>query len=497
MAKPNKWAPLSYPSSSIFESAASSNGAATAATAPSAVGGARNENNVLQNKSKRGPNPYFPLHRYVLVAALRELLLIDGQIDVRTLRLIDVNNNGNGNGGADGDVREACCAQDACCKSSIDIVPPDGRNCRFTCAEELVNFMIDQALDGGGDPTQERIEIIVGRDKEISVCESTYCTSNNHVERDNMAIIVSSKRKVSDVDEHCRKKPRLDCSSFPIHLVQLVRSNAVVLQSRSATSSSRDAANHVSPMQSSFQSTVSFPSDADIQEFLLFPQLQRQQQQQHHNYYQNVKKPIMALPPLLQTSITNESHLRSIAHDLSSFIINKYELHTPLSIFLGYKSSSKSKSIDKSKLVSIFADVLFDVSHALYAWIQTELELQRATTESDTKMKGNRVCIPTQNNNTDTIKNSLFDERALKRIGGFDPSSLLPLALGVKYCNENHLSWEEYAMTEEGRKALEVHTPSCDGKRKDALYEIGKWRRGRRGRALRDRAGAAPSFVVG
>lgn len=491
MTKSNGWAPLSYPSSSIFELIDSRRAVSGGGIADTASG---NKSATPQkNKSwRRHPNPYFPLHKHVLVAALKELLLIDGtMIDVRSLRLIDRDDCD-----VVADVKTGHCAQKEAKDSTVDIVPPDGKMkidfSRFTCAEDLIEFMLEQVIHSGGENDQTQRSDC--REKEISMCESTYIAYGSVDEKEMVA--VASKRKVSDVDEdeHCEKKPRLGCRSFPPHLVQLVRSNVVVLQKNrhAASSQDRPAANN-SPMQS-FQSCVSTISDEDIQEFLQCPQIVMQKQ--HPN------KPIMALPRLLQTNIVNESHLRSKSYQLSSSLLNSYYelLHAPLQIFLGYKSS-KTKSIDKSKLISIFANVLFDVSHAFYAWIQTEAELQcKETTMSlNGGKKGNRVCIPTQShNNDDNIKNSLFDERALKRIGGFHPSSLLPLSLGIRYCHVNRISWEEYAMTKEGKKALEIHccAGALNGKRNEMLLEIGKWRRGRRGRGFRDGGGAA-SFVVG
>lgn len=47
--------------------------------------------------------------------------------------------------------------------------------------------------------------------------------------------------------------------------------------------------------------------------------------------------------------------------------------------------------------------------------------------------------------------------KSIRRIGGWEPASLLPLALGIHWCHCNGVSWEEYALTMEGMRALELH----------------------------------------
>jgi hypothetical protein len=93
------------------------------------------------------------------------------------------------------------------------------------------------------------------------------------------------------------------------------------------------------------------------------------------------------------------------------------------------------------------------------------------------------------------IKNALFDHRAIKHIGGFDNSSLLPLALGVHRCRQKKTTWTEYAASAEGKNALSLHHATADESTKvrkrqndivgsAALFEAGRKRRGRRGRSI-------------
>jgi hypothetical protein len=471
----NKWAPLSYPSSSIFM-----------ASRPQAS---------VPKKSERHANPYFPLHHDVLCAALRELLLLDGTIDARTLRIRDASTGG----GIKMDVR------DTSRPNSVDVVPLEEtkKNTslgRFGCAEELVESIVRRAVDKRADINEQQVlEHVYNPEKEVSMCESRPMP-NNPMDQDLLG--VSSKRKVSDADDACidTKRFRRD-NSFPSHVLQIVRSNVVVLQRPSPNSAHEEATNDLATddlsAPSNFATSLSV-SDDELLDFLRFPQLQKQQSA-------NKQTTLFALPHLLKTSIADESQLREVAHKMSLSIFVTYDLEAPLRIFLGYKSN---KSVDRNKLVTIFSDILFDVSHAMYAWVQTEKEMTASNVggmkDSSTK-KGKRVQIPTASLNASDvesiIKDSLFDERALKRIGGFEPTSLLPLALGIRHCILNHMTWVEYASTIDGKRAMEFHLRSNDDKmkkrRSSELFEIGKQRRGRRGRALRMGRVDDASYVVG
>jgi hypothetical protein len=460
----NGWTPLSYPSSCIFSSA----GASSKTTKERCGGGV-----VLKN-SHRIPNPYFPLHRDVLVAAMRELCLLDGKINPRTLKLRDGANCGADEKDFQVDTQDVSSGGIARDKAEVDIVPPENVSFRFSCAEELVEHMIHQAVQTRDGPISMKEE-----EKEVSSCELPVKSGTDEVKQTDS---IQSKRKVSDVDEsylYATKRPRIE-TSFPSHLVELVKSNIIILQ-RTAAASTVDTES--TTIQPTMQPSTSV-SDSDLQAFLHHPQMQKQN-----------SKPIMALPPLLQTSIYNEMHLRNMAHTMVSSILKKYNLDTPLQIFLGYKSI---KCINRNKLITIFADVLFDVSHAMYAWIQTEKEMYGNSTAR--QVKGHRVQIPSrQSVDMNAVKEALFDDRALKRIGGFGSSSLLPLALGVRYCQLNNVSWEEYAQTDEGRRAMEIHFPNDVEKRRynEVLFEVGKCRRGRRGRALRGSRANEASNIVG
>lgn len=445
-------------------------------------------------------------------AALRELLLLDGTIDAETLDAETLVISG-----------EVECVDNQCKNTkSATCGVDDGDNRlsfgKFMSSEQLVESMICKAIS-----IDKRCDDVHGGvflhhdnyddDKEVSMCESSPMLCSNVSNLDGQH--TQSKRKVSDVDEPYNfDAKRARHNSFPPHIIELVQSNILVLNRTSIDSPDEQSSRgKASPSLSNIATHHSNSTESivsKIEEFLRFPQMQKPHaHEQQFNSSSSSSKPMFALPRLLKVSINSETQMREIARIMAFSILGNYTLDTPLRIFLGYKSN---KSVDRSKLVSIFADVLFDVSHAIYAWVQTEKEMSSTRHDGGqnaiSKSQGNRVQIPipSQSDHVESIiKKSLFDERALKQIGGFEPYSLLPLALGVRHCRLNGLSWEEYALTAEGRSAMAVHlqygvTGICMKSKKryhnEALFEIGKQRRGRRGRALRMGKVANDSIVL-
>lgn len=147
-------------------------------------------------------------------------------------------------------------------------------------------------------------------------------------------------------------------------------------------------------------------------------------------------------PVFLEVSIASESVLRELARDVTRRLVESFDEKT-IRLFLGYKSSS----LKRDRLLAVLAEHLFDVSHAMFAWKQTEEEIQSqllATSDLDQR-----------------IVSILFDSRALRKIGGFDDSSLLPHALSIYRLSKKGVSWEDFAKTENGRALLKHHV---DGK---------------------------------
>lgn len=524
----NRWAPLSYPSASIF-----------ASSLPSRDGGSDEAKSTLLPTARVG-NPLFPLHRDVLFATMRELLIIDGKIDHRSMQIIspveleskavdtmnlDACSNEHHTTALSSDDDEGKVDTFSSLKkrriqdTSIDSLPilheqkvvvlDQSQNqhqphvvpitehfdyTRFRNAEALVNCAVDRAYThhtSAERPSDEHdTSHVTGA--SIQTTEKPSTVGSCHI---------TSKRKVSDAEDnmgHDHDDSNLD---FPSEIVSLVRSNIMLLH----TSPSGTALTKL--MTTSYSSIEFLPfnatncseeTDRAILSFLRHPKSQRDQQRG------NTGQTRLVLPQLLEVSIDDECKLRAKAFRMVSSMVNTFpgnDMNTSLRAFLGYKSS---KSPTRDRIVEMISDLLFDVSHAMYAWIHTHETLLRSKgTDDIADDVKNCSSMDMQ------IKSSLFDERALKRIGGFEPESLLPLALGIRRCRLSNISWEQFAISNEGRNAMRVHSnqqvevlgelndgdelhtsrrrkrqPIGSSMISNSLLELGKKRRGRRGKSI-------------
>lgn len=174
------------------------------------------------------------------------------------------------------------------------------------------------------------------------------------------------------------------------------------------------------------------------------------------------------LPDLLEVSICVESYLHKLTYNMVVKMTETFD-DKILREFLGYKSSM----LKREKLVHKIADYLFDISHALFAWEQTENELTKsnhnhhlhANDEYNTNSNQPRkspitpfIVSSVVKKKTDAIvRDSLFDNKALKKIGGCGAPSLFMHALSIGRLARNKISWEEYAKTGIGKKMLKHH----------------------------------------
>jgi hypothetical protein len=454
-----RWAPLSYPSAVVFSSSNRDLGS----------GGER-----ITSIATRVADPFFPLHRDVLLAAVREWLIIDWKIDHRTMGVVTTRK-------VEVDVIPVTVIDAKEGQSRPHLVPNgvDNKECdinhtRFRNAEALVEYVVDRSRLVSAGASGEN--------------DDSFRTSSIATERPDSS---ASKRKVSDASDDS-KLIHDSYSNFPPWIASLVRSNIRLLR----TSPSGSKLARLTPQSGMVFNPIT-PTNAEeidhaIHSFLRHPRLQREQQQA------NVRHITFALPRLLEASINDEGSLRARAREMISSIANSFcgndANFFPLRAYLGYKSN---KSPSGDRILGIISDILFDVSHAMYAFIHTQEGMIRAGVAN----VANRANLDMQ------IKSFLFDDRALKRIGGFEPESLLPLALGIRRCRETGTSWEEYAHSEEGMMAMGVHSKrdefavgelaegeifaSLGRKRRGgsfsvngSLLELGKKRRGRRGRSM-------------
>ena len=109
----------------------------------------------------------------------------------------------------------------------------------------------------------------------------------------------------------------------------------------------------------------------------------------------------------------------------------------------------------------------------MFAWDQTESELfgssllMRTTTmknldEKSLAMRDKQIC------------DTLFDNRALRKIGGFDPSSLLYHSISINRLCAKKESWEHFAKSSLGKKMLRHHFDD------QTKVNVGQIRRGQR-----------------
>ena len=516
----NRWAPICYPSSSIFASRGEGEGC------------------TLANNRIRKADPFFPLQRDVLLAAMRELLIIDGKIDPRTMKVavpvaeekVTCNvNQKNANRSDKKRARSASADTNKATGGAVPTLSDDDEEEKDKCAPSLpkkqrlqsssVDSMVElqkelvqpaasaqphvvpiaekQPFDYSQfDSAEELVEYAVNRAKVQGHNEPAPFSAEEQT-------TVTSKRKVSDVDDMEAQDAK--GAPFPSSVVSLVRSNIMVFQSNSGAPNSLTKLQNCLPQslltereKNIFHSALSsrvtmaellpqgtenFEKTNDaIIEFLRQPQLHRQRQQG------NANKSLLVMPQLLEASVTDESYLRESARNMVVAMIHSIpgnDFEVPLRVFLGYKST---KTPSRERLLDIICGVLFDVSHACHAWLQTERDIMRKSHVSKEAIGSKDMDVH--------IKNALFEQnhRAIKNIGGFEDTSLLPLALGIHRCRQKSTTWAEYASSSDGVNAFAIHYAAADDspkvrKRQNdivgnaELFETGRKRRGRRGRS--------------
>jgi hypothetical protein len=169
------------------------------------------------------------------------------------------------------------------------------------------------------------------------------------------------------------------------------------------------------------------------------------------------------IPAFLDVSISFESTLRNLAYRMISEICLSFE-DEPIRMFLGYKSGA----LKRERVVQMLSDYLFDVSHAMFAWKQTEIEVTSQRTGAVLSVQTSFL------QEVDSlVRDSLFDERALRKIGGLDDSSILRHAIEISRCKRRKETWENFAKTATGRRLLSHH-------RSGTVHLVGQKRRGQR-----------------
>lgn len=162
------------------------------------------------------------------------------------------------------------------------------------------------------------------------------------------------------------------------------------------------------------------------------------------------------IPHMLHASISDEARLRDRAMAVTRELV-KYFNDKSLGLFFGYKSSSAK---NRDRLTQLLGSFLFDTSHAMFAWVQTEHEIMSDQNQSaDLDME---------------IRTALFDRRATEKIGGFKSHSILPQAISIGRLRARNTSWEKFTQTAQG-KIMFAHLSN-----EKSTLDAGKERRGQR-----------------
>jgi hypothetical protein len=360
---------------------------------------------ALYNSEKEELNPFFPLHKNVIQAAVRELLILDQVMDATSLELVETQ------------VEEP----------KEKKTRKRKRNAENRVMKQVIidlNQEKKKNLDNANQDMTAASEISEQDSKEaeakqqlVAPEELTRVVLNKivncwHEEKKGESTLPDSKkiRKVSDAD----------AMTVP----------SVTVISHHSIDSQYSAHLAVAATNMIHQEDNTINLDTIIQQLeKMFPSAS--QKDLLTNLYKKNQ-----IPNMLDLSIIVEAHLRQIAFEkvktMGTFISD-----LALREFLGYKSPTAKYE----RVMELMSDFLFDVSHAMFAWEKTEQDINASNTQT-----------------TDaTICKTLFDSRALRKIGGFEPTSLLYHALSINRLEAKKESWVEFAKTPAGKKMFSHH----------------------------------------
>ena len=445
------WTSLKYPQSSVF---------------PANRGGDH------QARLDRNMNLYFPLHQDVLLAAVRELLILDGTLHGTTLKVSEEVVKFHHNGSSvpkylqhlDLVQWRAFKAAHLALKTTSKVTANKSTRkrknlCRGTINNQVKRSKRDEIVPdlvknnsasdesvGEGD-TNFLFKQLEGRDEEARHHPSAEDIAHSIVLRARMVVFADS-----DAISKCEERSRAESNSGKDIEAPIEPSGAAGVDRHPvAREGYRDISNFLSLSERTPDGSIRIQVSAK------------------------------SMPSMVQTSISSEAILRDAAMTMTTRLVESFS-DTSLRLFLGYKKTPAV--VGRDRLIRLLAAFLFDASHAMFAWDQTEEEL---------------LSSPGENSNDErdidsVIQKSLFDERALRTIGGFEPSSLLPHAISIARLRRRRLidskksnlnSWEFFATTAQGSRMLSHHRGLGGGgssgcKSSSSVINVGKQRRGQR-----------------
>jgi hypothetical protein len=434
-----QWKPLCYPQSALWPFRADNESPAEDRTDGSS--------SPRQTATNLETNRFFPLHRDILQAATRELLLLDCTLDARSftprteqLRFVEVDCR-------QGDDRAERAEQDeknpqfltryrAHLQSSpttyvwverrsegtersnelamrqprkrprVDPTsgdpsnqnpPPaeNGHDTSLPSAEAIVDILVQRIVEDEWKPNRDSLVLVGDAPDTVTHDQGTPYVP---------------PRKVSDVDR---------------------------MTSRSSSSLSL----------ADFVATASCLGPQDLSHFVRLSNdgTYSNTNLQIHQNNTNYDKVALSKNDLLETSIAMESTLRSYAYQLTNRLVSSFSDSTVRTLrgFISNKRCPAGKQ-SREQLVETIANVLFETSHALFAWEQTEREWIRSAGEK----------LPSSVFHDTKIRDALFDARILRRLGGWEPWSLLPQAVTIQRNRSAGQRWQDWAKTTTAGKQL-------------------------------------------
>lgn len=408
------WTPLKYPKSAIFADGA-----------------------------EAGSFPYFPLHPDVLSAAVRELFILEGKLDSLTLQI-----------------------------SPDKTVAGEHCSAKFQSSTPSFNNAEVLACSTAGNPRKRKINRSICGDKAKWARVEYSDQRDDHVDTPLAGNTRVSQTEIREMNEKCsgRRARAEDMVSSVVKSVRVASHSTVLPNEGNGTSdilpavvgrprkvSEADQAVPLNSAASEQRATADIifynddHSEACSREISCFLDLSRRDE--------NGSFPLISaaddIPPMLHASISNEALLRDATMTMTTKLIQNFQERS-LRLFFGYKTPV----ISRDRLAQLMAGFLFDASHAMFAWVQTEQEV----------LSHNPNLVDPDT----TIRQSLFNQRALNKLGGFKPHGILPQAISIGRLRRRNLSWEEFAKTAQGIQMLAHHT-----KQKTAI-SAGKQRRGQR-----------------
>jgi hypothetical protein len=153
---------------------------------------------------------------------------------------------------------------------------------------------------------------------------------------------------------------------------------------------------------------------------------------------------------MIHLSIIDEATFREGAKEMAKLLAAWFSIQS-LRYFFGYNQRASRHHLEE-----LLGELLFDVSHAMYAFEETYQE---------TLAQGSGALDFSFKNTSDfrheiarNVLHSMFvDDRAVQRIGGLDDSSLLLHAVSIATDCQCDISWGHFAKTSPGMKMLSHH----------------------------------------